>query len=509
KKVTDHFEKKPLAERSVNLLDHRLPATGDIEDALESDLKSKVQLTRSAKRKSPEATNQSIVDPYASLPSDAPAIDEDYSGWLQHQKQKWKIQKQARARRRQLFGERPNVATDSISSFFRSQAEMLYINTWHVLQLRQGESPGEVTAFVAIGKKIHALNIKVPRTLYLNLKGDELPNVEVPGCEVEKVNHVLPNGHPSVHLFQLTMPEDTYLREAESVSLLCNHASVEGVYERQLPLFMRAMLKLGNMCSFDETQKGVLGKGLEQGFDLSALLRSNSQSTYLEDPSSFGYIYVYHVAAGDRNVFAMFSTSRSEAHIVVLSRGRDAQLPNADKIYTEQYRQKTAEQTLVETIFEYQPNLHFKLSQVTTRRKAHIEIGDVLKKWRSEESKPTMLLLQSTSHKQLVHDIRIMRDYPILSLPTDHADADLPPLGWQGYAFKQLISHYLNAHGWLAHLLELARYGDMPLCNLEKDDPRFLIDLAYARRLKKNNVVLWWSDQVRPDHAGHERDDVI
>lgn len=509
KKINDLFTKGPLAERSVNLLDHSIPATGDIEDALSAQLKSPTQLTKPAKRKADETSTPILVDPLASLPSDSPEAEEDYGGWLQHQKKKWKLQKHARARRRQLFGERPNVATDSISSFFRNQAEMMYINTWHLLQLRQGNSPGEVTAFVVIGKKIQSLNIKVPRTLYLNLKSEDLPNVEIQGCDVEKVNHVLPNGHQSVHLFQLTMPEDIYLREAESVSLLCNHPSVEGVYERQIPLFMRAMLKLGNMCSFDENQKGVLGKGLEQGFDLSALLRSDAHSTYLEDPSSMSYLYLYHVVSGDRSVFALFSTAKMEAHIIVLSRTRDAQLPNADKIYTEQYRQRFQDEALVQNIFEYQTNISFKISQVTTRRKAHLELADVLKKWRSDETKPTLLLLQTSSHKQLVHDIRSLQDYPVLCLPADQADTELPSLGWQAHAFKQLASRYLNVSVWLAHLIELARYGDVPLCNLETDDPRFLIDLAYARRLKRSNIVLWWSDQPRPDHAGHERDDIV
>ena len=62
---------------------------------------------------------------------------------------------------------------------------------------------------------------------------------------------------------------------------------------------------------------------------------------------------------------------------------------------------------------------------------------------------------------------------------------------------------------WLSHLVELARYGDVPVCNLERDDPRFLIDLAYARRLQWSNVVLWWSAGPRPDHAGYERDDIL
>lgn len=35
-----------------------------------------------------------------------------------------------------------------------------------------------------------------------------------------------------------------------------------------------------------------------------------------------------------------------------------------------------------------------------------------------------------------------------------------------------------------------------------------LIDVSYARRLQQNNVVLWWSNGPRPDHAGYEKDDV-
>ncbi len=510
KKMTDLFEKRPLQVLDQNILDHRLPASGDVEDVLEHQLKPKIQAPRAQKRKSPEA-QQAMVDPFSALPAVMPNFEDDYSSWLVYQKKKWKIQKQARARRRQLFGDRPNVASDPLSSFFRGQAETLFLTTWHLLQLRDGDAPGEVKAFVLLGRKIHVLNLKVPRVLYLNLKGEDLPDIDVPGCEVEKVNHTLPNGHASVHLFQLTMSEETYLHEAENISLLCNHSSVEGVYEQQLPLFTRAMLKLGNLCSFDETQRGVLGKGLEQGFDLSALIRSSSKSTYVEDPGSVAYLYLYHIAAGDRQVFALCSSARPEGHIVILSRTRDVQgLPNVDKMYSEQLQRKLQEQDdSTAKIFEYLPQVHFKISQVTTKRKAHLEIADIVKKWRSEETKPTMLLMQTTQHRQVMHDIRILSDYPVLCLQTEQADAEFPPLGWQAFIFKRVVGHFLTVENWLSHLLELARYGDVPVCNLEKDDPRFLIDLAYARRLQRNNVVLWWSANPRPDHAGHEKDDIL
>ena len=513
KKMTDLFEKRPLQELPLNVLDHRLPASGDVEDALEAQLKSPKRFTGTPTVQKRKAIEPAIpADPFASLPREVPDVENNYFGWLQYQKQKWKIQKQARIRRRQLFGERPNVSSDAIGSFFRNQAELLFISTWHVLQFREGDSPGEVKAFVLLGKKIQAINIKVPRQMFLNLKGDDLPDVEVPGCEVERVAHTLPNGHPSVHLFKLTLPEETYLHEAENVALLCNHPSVEGVYEKQMPLHIRALLQLGNLCSFDETQKGVLGKGLEQGFDLSALLRSSSQDSYILDPSAMSYMFLYHIASGDRQVFALFSTARQEARVVILNKSRDTQtLPNIDKIYAEQLRRKQAdaEADMTENVFEYQAQIKFKTTQVTTKRKAHLEVADTVKKWRSEEAAPTMLLLQSPQQRQLLHDVKILRDYPVLSLQPELEDSNLPPLGWQSFVAKRLVGHYLLLDSWLKHLIELARYGDVPLCNLERDDPKFLIDLAYARRLQRNNVVLWWSDGPRPDHAGHEKDDVL
>jgi DNA polymerase epsilon subunit 1 len=512
KKMTDMFEKRPLGDLPLNILEHRLPGSGDIEDVLSLQLKSKVPEPGKMlqKRKSPDGP-RAPVDPFTALPPKMPSIQHDYPSWLQYQKQKWRIQKQARLRRRQLFGERPTAASDALSSFFRNQAELLFVSTWQVLQLRETASPGEIRAFVLIGKKIHPLTIRVPRQFFLNLKGQKLPDVEIAGCDVEKVNHTLPNGRPSVHLFKLTLSEVSYTQESENLSLLCNHPSVEGVYERRVPLSIRALLKLGSLCSFDESQKGVLGKGLEHGFDLSALLRSPSKEAYLSNPSEMGYLFLYHVLAGERQVFALFSSERKEAQIMILNRKREAQgLPNIDKVYEEQLLRKAQESDDGgwQAIFRYQDKIHFKISQTITKRKLHLEVGDLLKKWRGEETKPMLMVIQSAQQRQLVHDVGILREYPVLALRSESSDSDLPPLGWQASAARRSVSHYLTLNAWLSHLVELARYGDVPLCNLACDDPRFLVDIAYARRLQRSNVVLWWSERPCPDHAGHEKDDV-
>ncbi|KAF2086249.1 DNA polymeras-like protein epsilon [Saccharata proteae CBS 121410] len=519
KKMTDMFGKKTLVDIDANVASNRV--AGDLEDFGASQIvkPKKGLVTKMIQSQAPSARQKrkaeepsAPADPYASLPPKMPSITEDYQGWLRYQKQKWKIQKQQRIRRRQLFGEKRTDAGDAIGTFFRNQAESLYISTWQLLQLREGDSPGEVKAFVLIDNKIQTLKVIVPRQIYLNLRGDDLPDVDIEGCTAEKVvNHTLPNGHPSVHLFKLTMPEQTYVSEAKKLLVLFNHPSVEGVYETQVPLNIRAVLELGAICTFDEKQRGVLGKGLEQGFDLSALCRVPSKQPYLTH-NPLGYLFLHHIIAGDRQIFSLFSSTNSQAHVVVLNRSKDVQgLPNMDKIYKEQFegRNRDSDDEAPEKIFEYQEEIHFKTVQVTTKRKALLEIGDAIKKMRSEENSPLMLVVQAENQKMLAHDIPVLKDMPLLPLQADEADKQLPPLGWQTFVARRIVDHYLDLGAWISHLVALARYGDIPLCNLERDDPRFLIDVAYARRLQKEKVVLWWSDGPKPDHAGYEKDDIL
>ncbi|KAK7210283.1 hypothetical protein V2G26_017461 [Clonostachys chloroleuca] len=515
KKLTDLFAKEPLGD-ITNINGSRMD---DMEDYGSKLLKPKPVNTAVAssqpaptaqKRKSPEPAENK--DPMAALPKVMPSPSEDYPAFLDYQKQKWRIQKLARARRRQLFGDRRGIVGGNIQQTFMKQAHVTYMNTWQLLHLKPTDTPGIVTAHVLIDAKVHTIKIKVPRQVFLNLKSDKLPDVEIDGCEVEQVNYTLPNGHPSKHLFKLTVPEDVYFNESEKFSLLFNHPSVEGVYERQLPLNMRAVLRLGNLCTIDEQQHAVLGKGLDQGFDLAGLKRPAKSRVYL-DSSPLVYIYISHITAGDRQIFGIFSTTSEQAHIVILQKSRDSghDLPNVARIYSEMLakRKEEAAGTNWQDCFKYQDSVKFKIAQVTTRRKAHLEISDVVKKMRKDEVRPQMLVVQSSQSNLLVHDIPILGEFPVLPLKYDAADSSLPPLGWQAVVARRLVGHYLGLGSWILHLTTLARYGEVPLCNLEREDPRFLIDVAYARRLQANGVVLWWSPGPRPDHAGYEQDDLL
>lgn len=515
KKMTDLFSKKPLGEIDANSVSRG--ATGDLEDfgAMPmSKLKpaTAAKILSSQKRKAIDPVPAVSDNPYDNLPKHMPSMMEDYKGWLQYQKKKWKIQKQVRKRRRQLFGEKRGDATDAIGTFFRAQAELVYSSDWQIVQLRETENAGEVRAFVLIDKKMHQLKVIVPRQLFLNLKGEDLPDVSIDGVSAEKVvNFTLPNGHASTHLFKLTMSEQVYIKDAKKLSMLFNHASVEGVYEQHLPLTVRAMLDLGCVCTFDESQRGVLGKGLEQGFALSTLRTVPAKAPYMGN-ASMSYLALYHISAGDRQIYALFSSTNPEAKVILLSRARSEQgMPNIDKMYEEMLTRKfeDAGGSQWQSIIEYQDALHFKSVQVTTQRRALQELGDAIKKIQKEETLPTMLVIQSRTAEMLIHDLPMLQSFPVLKLSPDETDKQLPPLGWQSFVAKRLVSHYLDLGLWIQHLLEFSRYGNVPLCNLERDDPRFLIDISYARRLQKERVVLWWSEDARPDHANHQKDDIL
>ncbi|KAG6324716.1 DNA polymerase epsilon catalytic subunit [Claviceps purpurea] len=519
RKLTDLFSKEPLGD-ITNLSGSRVDDMEDFGNKLlqPKQLNTAVASSQAAptasgaqKRKSPD-TAENAMDPMAALPKVMPNPSENYPAFLKYQKQKWKLQKQARVRRRQLFGDRGGLTGNAIQNTFMRRAHTTFMNTWQLLHLQATESPGVVTAHVLIDTKIHTLKINVPRQVFLNLKAKELPEVDIPGCEVEQVNYTLPNGHASTHLFKLTVPEDIYFNEAAKFSLLFNHPSVEGVYEKHLPLNIRAVLRLGNQCTIDEKQEAVLGKGLEQGFDLFGLKRPAKTRTYLET-CRLAYIYISHITAGERQIFGIFSTTSAQGNIIILQKNKDGgqDLPNVTRMYSEMLAKRAQEAagTNWQDCFAYQEKIGFKITQVSTRRKAHLEISDVVKKMRKDETRPQIMIIQSSQRKSLVHDVPVLGEFPVLPLKYDAADSSLPPLGWQGVVARRLLGHYLGLGSWILHLTALARYGDVPLCNLEREDPRFLIDIAYARRLQTNGVVLWWSAGPRPDHAGYEKDNLL
>ena len=109
KKMTDLFQKAPLEDITNKLIDLEDVGTQMGTQLLKPRTVASATIAShpkpSGKRKEPEPAVPVSVDPYAALPKIMSDPTKDYKGFLQYQKQKWKIQKSARTRRKHLFGE--------------------------------------------------------------------------------------------------------------------------------------------------------------------------------------------------------------------------------------------------------------------------------------------------------------------------------------------------------------------------------------------------------------------
>lgn len=121
---------------------------------------------------------------------------------------------------------------------------------------------------------------------------------------------------------------------------------------------------------------------------------------------------------------------------------------------------------------------------------------------------PTVVLLQSQwAPARLAQSLPIINNFPVVALGFNADENKYPALDWQRQAVRNMLMQAAFKDDKLATLVQYARYGGVPLCNLPGDVPLFLADLTFSRQLIKRNHVLWISPSRRPDLGGREDDD--
>lgn len=492
---------------NIEIIDEDMP---DIEDIADKGAKAKKAAAKVSKRKVQSTNNKKLEEPIVSVPSNIPDPNEDYSAWLSYQKQKWKAQKQARERRQHLFGESDYAKNNTgLSGMFRNQAEKAYSNSWSVLQYSSTDIPGQVRAFVYINNKIQVVRINIPRRIFVNFKTDKLPPGSISNCTVTKVNNSLPNGHSSVHLFKLEMPEETYQEEMAKANSILKHHTVEGIYESHIDFEKRVLLEVGTQCSLDDSKPGILGMGLEKGFDMDWLIprepQGYSKRNYLAD-ANFDHIHIHHISSKDMQVISVIPVWADTASVFVLRPSSQAQqFPNMKRMYMDALREK--KESLTENFFHYQESLEFDVQYFDNLRTLYRKLGGHLSKLHGEKNTRALVALQSAYPERLKKLVRSLNDFPIMEIKSQ-GNVSMT-LNWQRDCAKKVIKGYIGLERWISHLVNLANYSNIPLGNLQSDDTSYLIDILYARKLQESNIVLWWSPSPMPDNGGSEKDSVL
>uniref|UniRef100_A0A670JRN3 DNA polymerase epsilon catalytic subunit n=1 Tax=Podarcis muralis TaxID=64176 RepID=A0A670JRN3_PODMU len=431
--------------------------------------------------------------------------------WLCYHKKKWEVQarqrQERRKRRRLADGEsvlgggliraRPSMG---LGSYLSKTARSILDMPWQIVQIAETSQPGLFKLWAVIGSDLHCLKLNVPRVFYVNQR---VPKPEE-STAYRKVNRILPRSNLVYNLYEYSVPEEMYQEHINEINASLSAPDIEGVYETQIPLLLRALIRLGCVCMVNRNLVRHLTGREAETFNLEHLeMRSLAQFSYLE-PGSIRHIYLYHKSQGNKALFGLFIPSQRKASVFVLDTVRSNQMPNLNNMYSAEHSAMVAK--VGEELLP--PNKHaFEVRAETDLKTVCRAIQRLLLGYKDERRGPTLVAVQSNwDLKRLVGGMPVLEEFPLVPVQVAD-DVNYSILDWQRHAARHMIRRYLSLDTCLSQAFEMSRYYHIPIGNLPDDISTFGTDLFFSRHLHRHNHLLWLSPTSRPDLGGKEADD--
>ncbi|TNY23875.1 DNA polymerase epsilon catalytic subunit A [Rhodotorula diobovata] len=454
-------------------------------------------------------------------PPPKPDITRSFSAWIAHMKPIWRAKRKDIAEARRSGGGF-GTKTGTLGSMMHQRSTFLSSSVWDIVQIAPvAERPGEFKMWLLIAGTLQSVRLRVPRQFLVNFV--DLPagdDAFPPDCQVEAISRTLPRAQPALNLVRLTTSEDAYVRDEPLYGELLKGPTVDGVYELQVPLLMRALLRLGASCVPDVRRGVTLNRGLDRHFELDDLKAPDVSLTkrqYLNRGLDLRYTYLFHATNDFRHVFGLFMPTGT-AKVYVVERGKVRDVHSLDTYYADQLRKRReaeAERLKADKAakrevgaFEYPDRMSVVVAYASSEEVALRQISRDLVALSAQKQMASLLVVHSPKPRAYF-DERVpgCANFPFVTIQSSKAENTFPSaLGWQVPACRRMIQHWLRAAVWIRERIELADRFDVPVCNLDRDVPVFLADVDFARRLHKADCVLWWSPAARPDLGGREAD---
>ncbi|KAL1407078.1 DNA polymerase epsilon catalytic subunit [Vanrija albida] len=479
----DKFQQHKLTDMFAKM---RTNALADMEDIGSSKSVPKPKVAIVKRKKAQEPKEPEII----------PDPNEDYSGYVRAMRKVWRRQRAERVQSRKR-APRPD---GTVSSMIRTQSVNLASRQWDVLQIASTSRPGEFRLWLAIDGTFQSVRLRVPREFYLNFK--KKPGLETFSTryDVAPVTRVLPRGQASLNLYRLMVDEALYVDGESHFSSLINNPNVDGAFELQVPLVLRALLNLGTACALKSGSLGGLSRGLDKGFDLVELERPGAsviRHRYLNGGRGLRYHLLFHATVNSRHLIALFSpVGPVKVYVVDNARNRQ-QLPNPARWYSE----------LVNRVppggaFDYPEELQFAVTYLPTETGAMKQLAKDLQAIRSGLN--VIALCSPFEHAYYQARHAVFSEFPFMTIKT--VKDEEASLMWLVNTSKRMVVQYLRLSAWIAEQIDIASHYDVPVGNLGSDPPTFVADLEFARRLRQQDMILWWSPSPKPDLGGSEED---
>jgi DNA polymerase epsilon subunit 1 len=273
-----------------------------------------------------------------------------------------------------------------------------------------------------------------------------------------------------------------------------------------MPLLVRALLKLGTRCSLDRPGEITLARARDFGLDLSQVDRSmSSKRKYLAGADNLNVLFLFHAASSSNaiHVFSLFTPSGTLRVFMVDPSASRQSLPSVKDVYAKFWKNRASEGAL----HEPPESLQIETSHHTSESAVHKAISRELATFEGQG-----YILVIGSNKDLSYyeyNIPKLEKFPAFIMNGPKSSHSLDVLMWQSHVVKKMLSRYFYVGSWLYQLYQKAGYYDVPIGNMEGDPTLFCADVDFARRLQKQDMVLWWSPLPKPDFGGLEEQNSI
>ena len=430
-------------------------------------------------------------------------LNSDYSEWIGHQKSKWKEAYLRLKRKKELFGRfMPLSKRLNLTGALQKHWESLLHYPWQIVQFVEAELPGQFYAWILVRGILHKVKLAIHRTIYVNSK------VIGQLKEYKASQKVLPRMRPSHYLYEISWNEQEYQRNLRNINAFFAHSDIEGIYETKVPLIFRAISKLGCLCAIDAEQLTIIDQ--LKGFDLHQLKFLSTKNQEYLIGNSLRFVYFYYINVGTRHIFALFFSDLEKAHIYLVDPHDTHPLEvNAiQKTYQEFYQRK-ANPKNSGGIFNYSTSLAVTGTNLKRSQVAWEIIEKIISDYQAMKSDCVILLQSSSGISDIIKLLPRLREFPTIALSCSPVDYQKNSYDWRRFCYKSMLNQYLGLDDWLHDQLQLARYSQIPIGNLENDAIVMAIDVFFARHLIANDHILWMSSSTKPDLGGSENDENI
>ncbi|KAG6911037.1 hypothetical protein DXG01_005453 [Tephrocybe rancida] len=490
-KVTDFFSRATEEDKERN------PDAMDIEDIGEpeghtSRFRIGVVKRKKAQRESPEPEPEDVALPDPSV---------NYSAWIKVMRPRWK-----KGRDTRLGGSTASL----VPAMFRGAASagVRTNHRWDIIQIRPSKASGKFDLWVSVNSELHRIPLRIPREFYIHLKQptrDDFFRTDY--YAVEKVTRNLPRDLPCKHLYKITVREEVYCDIQEHFIDLVNDSNVDGIYEQQVPLLVRGLLRLGKTCVSEESGT-TLNRAQQTGLDLNQLGRAgqvSSRRTYLDGGKAGKYILLYHACSTQHNfhIFALFPPSGPvKLHIVDSSTQRTTigRLPETYAELLQKRNQAYGQPNSVPYPDTKEFTTAYHGNEATALKAISRELGLM------EDQSLTLVISSIKEQPYFDRHVPKLPKFPILSMSKAKGPHTLDVFPFYTHIANKMLGRYLSMGAWVDRLTALADYYDIPVGNVEGDQPLSMSDISFARRLVDQDIVLWWSSGENPDLGGMEND---